>query len=536
MQTLDKPKKRRKRIIWLIAGLVVVLIIAGGLLFARRIRGQIEAAQVQTGDIVSVFTGDLDASATASGKIEAEQIAKLSVEMPGLVDAVYVGDGTHVNAGVPLIQLDTSSLELQLARAEQELALKEANLESLLAGPLPSEVAAAEAAVASAQSQLDDLLAGPSEQDIAESEATIRQQLASLSSASAAYGSTRDSISQSSIAAAEADVVEAQIAYDHAVERNEDHTDGITHQEMLDAQEVLMIAQAKADELRAGAKQGSLNAASADISSAQANVEQARSNYDVLLAGSTDDQIAAAEASLAQAKLDLANLMDSAADEDIAVAEAELEQARLSLADAQESLADATITAPFDGIITAVLVSEGERANDQVVELVSDQLKVVLSVDEIDVGLLSPGQTAVINLETWPDEDIAGEIVSIAPKSADNDDGVVTYDVQINLEEPPHLPVLVGMTANARLIIDRKEDILLVPNAAITADRAAGTFWVNLVTGQTEDGPTTEKVEVDIGLKDVDFTQIISGLSDGDEVLIGELAAPTQQFGRFGGG
>ncbi len=536
MQTSKSPKKKKKRTKWIIGGVIVALVAAGGLFIASRVAGRNAQAEVQTGDIVAAFTGDLDASATASGKIEAEQVALLSASAPDLVEEVLVRDGHHVAAGDPLVQLDTSGLELQLAKAQQNLALKEANLESLLAGPDESDVASAEAAVASAQAQLDKLLEGPSEQDIAESEAAIRQQLAAVASASAAYGSTRDSISQSSIASAEAELVNAQIAYDQAKERNEDFAFSFTHDALVEAEENLAIAQAKVDELRAGAKQGSLNAASADISAASANVENARSNHEVLLAGTSEDQIAAAEASLAQAQLNLANLLDSAAEEDVIIAQAELEQARLALADAEESLAKATISAPFDGIVTAVFVADGERANGEVVELVSDELKVVLSVDEIDVGVLSPGQSAIITLETWPDEEISGDIVSIAPKSGSSGDGIVTYDVQINLDEPPDLPILVGMTANAKLITASKDSVVLVPNAAITADRDEGTYWVNLVTGQSEAGTTTEKVEVIIGLKDEDFTQIISGLSSGDEVLIGELAAPTLQFGPFGGG
>ncbi|MDX1415933.1 MAG: efflux RND transporter periplasmic adaptor subunit, partial [Candidatus Promineifilaceae bacterium] len=309
-----------------------------------------------------------------------------------------------------------------------------------------------------------------------------------------------------------------------------------THEALVAAEEDLNIAQAKVDELKAGAKEGSLNAAAADISVAQANLEKARSDHEALLAGTEADQIASAEASLAQAQLNLVNLLESSTAQDIAIAEAELEQARLSLADAEEALAKATLTAPFDGVVTAVLISAGEQTAAEVIELVSDELKVVLSVDEIDVGALSPGQAAVITLETWPDREITGEIVSIAPKAGSEGNGVVTYDVQVNLEEPPDLPILVGMTANAKLIIEKKDNILLVPNAAITADREAGTFWVNLVTGNSEEGPKTEKVEVVIGLKDGEFTQIVSGLSAGDEVLIGEIAPPTQQFGPFGGG
>jgi multidrug efflux pump subunit AcrA (membrane-fusion protein) len=101
------------------------------------------------------------------------------------------------------------------------------------------------------------------------------------------------------------------------------------------------------------------------------------------------------------------------------------------------------------------------------------------------------------------------------------------------------------MTANARLITAEHENALLVPNAAITADREAGTFTVNLVTGESERPgslrgnlpsiPTTEKVEVAIGLKDGQYTQVLSGLSAGDEVIIGEIVAPVFSFGPGGG-
>ncbi len=160
---------------------------------------------------------------------------------------------------------------------------------------------------------------------------------------------------------------------------------------MLDAAEEVAIAQEKVDELRAGANQGKLNSASADISAASSNLAQAKANHDALLAGATADQIAAAEASLAQAKYTLSALTDGAAAEDIAIAEAELEQARLALIDSEEALAKATIAAPFNGVITAVYVAEGERATGEVIELVSNDLKVILSVDENDIGGTCPG-------------------------------------------------------------------------------------------------------------------------------------------------
>jgi multidrug efflux pump subunit AcrA (membrane-fusion protein) len=92
------------------------------------------------------------------------------------------------------------------------------------------------------------------------------------------------------------------------------------------------------------------------------------------------------------------------------------------------------------------------------------------------------------------------------------------------------------MTANADLISDVGENVLLVPNAAVTADRQKGTYSVNLV-GTAEDGSrTTTVVEITIGLKDDEFTQIVSGLDEGDVVLLGSFSAPIQTFGPGGNG
>jgi HlyD family secretion protein len=150
------------------------------------------------------------------------------------------------------------------------------------------------------------------------------------------------------------------------------------------------------------------------------------------------------------------------------------------------------------------------------VELVdTGSLEVVLDMDEIDIGAVAVGQLTVVTLEAWPDEELTGEVISIAPKAKVQSE-IVSYEVHLSVETGD-LPVLSGMTANAELITANREGVLLVPNRAITADRQAGKYYVTRIQGQE-----MAQVEVTVGLRDKKNTEITSGLKAGDELVIGE--------------
>jgi multidrug efflux pump subunit AcrA (membrane-fusion protein) len=100
----------------------------------------------------------------------------------------------------------------------------------------------------------------------------------------------------------------------------------------------------------------------------------------------------------------------------------------------------------------------------------------------------------------------------------------VTYEVHITLDKTA-LPVRAGMTANADLQTAERTSVLLVPNRAISADRESGTYYVNRIKGGQ-----IEQVEVSIGLRDSQYTEITAGLQEGDELSIAE-AQDTLPFG-----
>ncbi len=506
---------QRKRTLWLVLLAIVLMLTA--------CTGQTDTT-AQTGEVVTAFIGDLTASATATGHISAERTAALAITQPGKVTDVYVQIGDSVMAGDPLVQLDTAELALSVTSAEQTLRLQEANLTSLQEPANETDVAAATANVTSAQANLDNLLAGPTPQQLAVYSATVAASEASLYSASAQYQSAANSVSEAQIQQAEAAVLSAQVNYNRAQEINADNPNEQTHEAMIAAASALANAQSQLDNLLntdTSSAQGSLAAANARLDGSEAD-------YLSNTSGATAAQIASAEAQLAQAQATLDDLLVGPTEAELQTAQAQVEQARLSLTDAQETLAKATLTAPFAGIVTAVHVSAGEYASGVAIELMDmANLEVTVPVDEVDIGVIEVGQKATITLETWPDVAIESEVALVAPGAAANS-SLVTYDVHLRLGQTD-LPVRVGMTANVQLITAQRTDILLLPNQAIQVDRENGTYSVNRVNGDA-----IEVVEVTIGLRDGQNTQITGGLEEGDEVRIGN-DLPTFEFGPGGG-
>ncbi len=530
----------RNKWFWIMGG-VIILGLAGLLIMSRN-AANAALEQLNSGDVVTAFIGDLSSSATASGQVFAQRDAQLSLTTSGTVAEVYVEVGDEVNAGDALLVLDTAVLERAVTEAEQNLAIAENNLASLLAGATKADILAAEANVASAQAQLDDLRDGPSEEEIAAAEASLRAANADIAAASARLNDQTAGPSTEELRAAE---LQLELAQHEATTAAQEHSTilvtepgGFLSEERLEEMEFnarQTAVQANADLAAAQENYNNVvNGNGSSIAGSQASVSQAVASRDIaqiqldqLLAGPTETETAAAEATLAQAEAALEQLLRGPSAAQIASAEVQVEQAKIALQRAQNNLAKAKLTAPFAGVITAVNINQGEQTTGILMQIVDmDSLEVVLDVDEVDIGSITLGQPATITLESWPNDEIEAEVIAIAPRQKPNQaNALVTYEVSLSLGDTD-LPVLVGMTANADLITAEKEDVLLVPNRAITADRQAGTYFVNLY----QEGAPPEKVEVTIGLRDSQYTEITSGIAEGTELLIGN-DLPTFNFG-----
>jgi len=194
-----------------------------------------------------------------------------------------------------------------------------------------------------------------------------------------------------------------------------------------------------------------------------------------------------------------------------------LKIAELNLESAELNLDKAVIVAPFDGVAADITINEGKEitaaalAAPAITLVDTSEIKMRGFVDEIDVAMVKVGQAANITLDALPDEAISGKVAFISPIGTTLI-GVVSYDTTIALEDPV-ANLGDGMTATAEVVIERRDDVLFIPNRALR-----GT-WENPKVLVLTDGQQEER-EVTLGLTDGINAEVLSGLEEGEEVVL----------------
>lgn len=230
-------------------------------------------------------------------------------------------------------------------------------------------------------------------------------------------------------------------------------------------------------------------------------------------------------------------------DMQIKLKENDIGQKAASLTKLTKTLDDYRIVAPFDGIVRRVDYQVGDNLLADTTEakyIVLENpayLLITIPLDQVDVVKVRREMPAHITLDALPGQQFEGAIFEINPTPVEQS-GVVSYDVDVKLPTPEHLTILSGMTATVTVETAKKENALTVPNLAIRRNGEISTV-------QKGNGETAT---VSTGMTDGRFTEILSGLSEGDSVLSVNLTsasqssgAATQQqllrnVGRLGGG
>jgi HlyD family secretion protein len=265
--------------------------------------------------------------------------------------------------------------------------------------------------------------------------------------------------------------------------------------------------------------------------------ETAQSTYDQAVAAL---DAAKAELTASQNNVTAAQAQVRVADTQLSSAQANVRQADAALAQSRADLAHTYILAPVDGVVVSRNIDVGQTVAASLqaptlFQIAEDltKMQVDTNVSEADVGRVKVGMPATFTVDAYPGTVFRGTVSSIrqAPINVQN---VVTYDVVIGVANPD-LKLFPGMTANVRILVDRRQDVLRVPNAALRyrpADApapakgraAASQVWV------LDANNKAHAVTVKSGITDGTYTEITGGgLNAGDSVVLAALngKAPT---------
>ena len=221
----------------------------------------------------------------------------------------------------------------------------------------------------------------------------------------------------------------------------------------------------------------------------------------------------------------LATIGGESAENSLADAALAVQNAQLSLQSAQEALDSYTITSPISGTVIEKNLKAGDQLNggdSGAMAVIYDlsQLELQMDVSELDIGQIQPGQTVEITAEALPGQTFTGVVEKVSVNGTTTD-GFTTYPVTILLSEYGDLNP--GMNVSADIIVECSENVLCVPAAAVNSD---GTVLVAGEGAFAEDGVTIadpSKIEsrpVTLGRGNQDFVEIISGLEEGETVLL----------------
>lgn len=207
-----------------------------------------------------------------------------------------------------------------------------------------------------------------------------------------------------------------------------------------------------------------------------------------------------------------------------AVCEAAVARRALSAAkvDAATARVERTIlTAPFDGIVAAVNGEVGEYltpsppgiATLPAIDLINmESLYVAAPIDEIDAAQIRPGMTTKISLDAFPKQSFMGRVRSIAPYVLEQAKQARTVEIEADfLESSAPGNLLAGYSADVEIILDARPLVLRIPTEAVLKD---GFVYVVRPAGNR-----LERRPIKTGLANWKFTEVISGLAQGDRVV-----------------
>ena len=247
-----------------------------------------------------------------------------------------------------------------------------------------------------------------------------------------------------------------------------------------------------------------------------------------------------AERTIVETSQSLADLKAGADELDIRSARLTITQRENTLADAKQNLADSYVRAPFAGTIASLSAKKYAAASGELATLITDQKIAELSLNEVDAAKIELGDKATLTFDAIEELTLTGKVAQIDTIGAVTQ-GVVSYKVKIGFDTQEER-VKPGMTVNASIQTDTKQDVLIVPSSAVKTQNGVSyvqVFNPALPENGGAQGVTSkivpQQIEVVTGISDDTNVEIISGLEEGQQIVTRTISASAANTGATSG-
>jgi HlyD family secretion protein len=511
----------------------------------------------------AVERGSLQETVKARGEVVVKKNFDLSFSISGLVERVFKREGEMVDKGDPLIKLDTKDLELQLEQLNALLKQRRLNLEKLVAGSTKENLAVLETKVDNAQKVVDDaelklesikLKADTDLQKIYD--ASLRDLGQAVSVARTALFTLTDiqynhflgaGIENDKLARHKADAVFALLGEKDAGWTKNEFLSSLKGGIFGEIQELLIRPEREAidaallktldalekvkqaleavpikdtfsatEKTNLSSEKTNINTEIASISSNKQEIEAQKALNQTNIV-SAQVELNDAKAALALARKNLILGQAGTRDEDIKIAKAQIEETTSQIKLIEEKIRKSYLYAPLGGQVAKIFIDNGEMATagEKVVSLFSSGYKIQADISELDIGKLNPlvGNETIIYLDSFPQKKFSGKVVSIEPQEVVKD-GDKFYRVNVYFENNEKEDVVrSGMSADLIIKTAFKDDVLKIPELAVY--KKGAKKFVKVLVGESE-----KEVEIKTGISDGDKVEVVSGLEEGQVVVV----------------
>ena len=245
--------------------------------------------------------------------------------------------------------------------------------------------------------------------------------------------------------------------------------------------------------------------------------------------------------SIAEGEAQLQKLRDGTDTLDLQSAELTVQQRQNTLMDAQNALSDYSIRTPFAGTIAKLDIHKGDTVSPATLAaiIVTKQQLAELSLNEVDAAKVQVGEKTTLTFDAIDELSISGDVASIDTIGTVSQ-GVVTYTVKVGFDAQDSR-VKTGMTVNASIVTAEKSEVLVVPSSAVKK-QGSESYVLVVDTAPQERAPGGVELDkapvrtvVETGISNDTETEIISGLREGQVVVIRTITSGTEAAASQGG-